>query len=59
MTKALIVMSIDDGVGLTDLDTANDAVVVVINGTNSEKTHKVPTAQGFNYIKCCRLWWMA
>ncbi len=47
MTQGLIVMSIDDGVGLTDLDPANDAVVVVINGTNGEKTHKVPTAQGF------------
>ena len=48
LTQGLIVMSIDDGMGLTDIDPAHDAVVVVINGTSSEKTHKVPTAQGFS-----------
>lgn len=47
LTQGLIVMSVDDGQGLTDLDSAYDAMVVVINGTSSEKTHKVPTAQGF------------
>ncbi len=47
LTQGLIVMSIDDGTGLTDLDPAHDALVVVLNGTATEKTHKVPTAQGF------------
>lgn len=47
LTQGLIVMSIDDGTGLADLDPAHDAVVVVLNGTALEKTHKVPTAQGF------------
>jgi len=47
LTQGLIVMSIDDGTGLNDLDPAHDAVVVVLNGTATEKTHKVPTAQGF------------
>ena len=47
LTQGLIVMSLDDGLGLTDLDPATDAMVVVLNGTASEKTHKVPTAQGF------------
>ena len=46
-TKGLIVMSIDDGVGLTDIDANNDAIVVVINGTDSEHSHTVPTATGF------------
>jgi len=46
-TKGLIVMSIDDGTGLVDLDATNDAIVVVINGTTSEKSHTVPTATGF------------
>lgn len=47
LTQGLIVMSIDDGAGLTDLDPAHDAVVVVLNGTATEQSHKVPTAQGF------------
>lgn len=47
LKQGLIVMSIDDGKGLTDLDPANDAIVVVINGTSTEQSHKVPTAQGF------------
>ncbi|PCH96198.1 MAG: pullulanase [Gammaproteobacteria bacterium] len=50
-TKGLIVMSIDDGTGsspqLTDLDANYDAIVVVINGTDSEQSHTVPTATGF------------
>lgn len=47
LKQGLIVMSIDDGTGLTDLDPANDAIVVVINGTSAEQNQKVPTAQGF------------
>ena len=45
--QGLIVMSIDDGVGLADLDTNFDAVVVIVNSSNSEKTHTVATAAGF------------
>eukprot|EP01093_Parvamoeba_rugata_P019348 TRINITY_DN865_c0_g1_i1.p1 TRINITY_DN865_c0_g1~~TRINITY_DN865_c0_g1_i1.p1 ORF type:complete len:765 (+),score=222.14 TRINITY_DN865_c0_g1_i1:1762-4056(+) len=43
----LIVMSIDDGEGLVDLDTAVDAVVVVINATQQALSHTVLTATGF------------
>ncbi|HEX5794043.1 MAG TPA: alpha-1,6-glucosidase domain-containing protein, partial [Rheinheimera sp.] len=46
--QGLIVMSIDDGVGLTDLDPLYDALVVVINGTAQEQAHTVPTAAGFD-----------
>lgn len=46
-TKGLIVMSIDDGTGLSDLDANNDAIVVVINGTSVEQSYTVPTASGF------------
>ena len=45
--QGVIVMSIDDGIGLVDLDPANDALVVMINGTDSEKSHTVSTATGF------------
>jgi pullulanase len=45
--KGLIVMSIDDGTGLTDLDANHDAIVVVINGTDSEQSYTVDTATGF------------
>ena len=47
-TQGVIVMSIDDGVGLTDLDPAHDAIVVMINGTAQEQSHRVPTAAGFS-----------
>jgi pullulanase len=47
-TQGLIVMSIDDGADLADLDINYDAVVVVVNGTNSEKTHTIATATGFS-----------
>jgi len=46
-TKGLIVMSIDDGTDFVDIDTNNDAIVIVINGTKSEQSHTVPTATGF------------
>ena len=46
-TQNLIVMSIDDGTGLADLDTAVDAIVVVVNGSDSELSHTVATAAGF------------
>ena len=47
-TQGLIVMSIDDGSDLEDLDPANDAIVVAVNGSNSELSHTIPTAEGFN-----------
>jgi len=47
-TQGLIVMSIDDGTGLADLDMNYDAVVVVVNGSDSEKTHTVATANNFS-----------
>ncbi|MGJ8693440.1 MAG: alpha-1,6-glucosidase domain-containing protein [Thalassotalea sp.] len=46
-TKNLIVMSIDDGADLADLDSANDAIVVVVNGSDQELSHTVATAAGF------------
>ena len=47
-TQGLIVMSIDDGSGLEDLDPANDALVVVINGSNTELSHSISTAEDFS-----------
>ena len=46
-SQGLLVMSIDDGAGLTDLDENVDAIVVVINGANTEQSHTVATATGF------------
>ncbi|MEI8664096.1 DUF3372 domain-containing protein [Pseudoalteromonas sp. B28] len=43
----LIVMNIDDGEGLTDLDPAFDALVVVINATEQTLSHTIATAAGF------------
>ncbi|WP_462156709.1 alpha-1,6-glucosidase domain-containing protein [Pseudoalteromonas sp. GB56] len=43
----LVVMSIDDGVGLTDLDSQFDAILMVMNGTEQTLSHTVPTAAGF------------
>ena len=47
-TQGVIVMSIDDGTGLTDLDPMHDALVVMVNGTAQEQSHTVPTAAGFD-----------
>ena len=46
-TPGLIVMSIDDGAAVTDLDPNYDAIVVVINGTDAQLSHSVKTASGF------------
>jgi pullulanase len=46
-TQGLIVMSIDDGTGLTDLDPAIDAIVVVVNGSAQTQSKTVATASGF------------
>ena len=43
----LIVMSIDDGIDLVDLDPQFDALVIVANGTEQTLSHTVPTAAGF------------
>ncbi|GAA6171610.1 pullulanase-type alpha-1,6-glucosidase [Colwellia sp. KU-HH00111] len=45
--QGLIVMSLDDGIGLTDLDPANDAIVVLFNGTSSEQSFNVNNATNF------------
>ena len=47
-TQGLIVMSIDDGTGFTDLDNNYDAIVVVINGTDTEQVHTISTATDFS-----------
>ncbi len=46
-TQGLIVMSIDDGIGVDDLDPMNDAIVVVVNASDNEESHTIPTAAGF------------
>jgi len=46
-TAGLIVMSIDDGTGVTDLDPDHDALVVVVNGTDAEQSHAIKSASGF------------
>lgn len=46
-TQGLIVMSIDDGTGLADLDPNLDAIVVVVNGSDQTQAKTVATAQGF------------
>jgi pullulanase len=46
-TPGLIVMSINDGIGLTDMDDSTNALVVVFNGTASTQSHTVKTATGF------------
>jgi pullulanase len=46
--QGVIVMSIDDGLGLTDVDPIVDAVVVMINGSDEAKSHTVATASGFS-----------
>ena len=43
----VIVMSIDDGTGLTDLDSNYDAAVVIINATTKEQMMPVTNASGF------------
>jgi pullulanase len=45
--QGLIVMSIDDGIDLVDLDAQFDALVVVANGSEETLSQTVATAQGF------------
>ncbi|MBT1446366.1 pullulanase-type alpha-1,6-glucosidase [Shewanella sp. JM162201] len=46
--QGVIVMSIDDGAGLADLDPNIDALLVMVNATADEQSHTVPTAAGFS-----------
>ncbi|MCY7297040.1 alpha-1,6-glucosidase domain-containing protein [Alteromonas sp. a30] len=46
--SGLIVMSIDDGAGLEDIDPTVDAIVLMINATDAAITHNVPSATGFS-----------
>ncbi|WP_371373114.1 alpha-1,6-glucosidase domain-containing protein [Thalassotalea aquiviva] len=46
-TQGLIVMSIDDGIGLNDIDPMHDAIVVVVNTSNMDHSHTVATASDF------------
>ncbi|MDX2321434.1 MAG: DUF3372 domain-containing protein, partial [Moritella sp.] len=46
-TQGLIVMSIDDGAELADLDANYDAIVVIVNGSENEQTHTIATASDF------------
>jgi pullulanase len=45
--QGLIVMSIDDGIGLDDLDENADAILVFINGTQNAQSFSVDDASGF------------
>ena len=46
--QGVIVMSIDDGAGLTDIDPSVDAIVVMVNGSAQEQTQTIATASGFS-----------
>tara|TARA_R110002153_G_scaffold190217_2_gene342974 strand:+ start:17971 stop:22035 length:4065 start_codon:yes stop_codon:yes gene_type:complete len=45
--QGLIVMSLDDGIGLADLDNNNDAIVVIINGSASTQSVNVNNTSAF------------
>jgi hypothetical protein len=45
--SGVVVMSIDDGTGLVNLDSNYDAVVVVINATTEDKSMPVQGSSGF------------
>jgi len=45
--QGVIVMSLDDGLGLTDLDPERDAIVVMINGTDSHQSYFIDGASRF------------
>ncbi|GAB2916348.1 alpha-1,6-glucosidase domain-containing protein [Rheinheimera gaetbuli] len=46
-TAGVIVMSLDDGIGLADLDPAVDAMLIIINGTANDINHSITAANGF------------
>jgi pullulanase len=43
----MIAMSLDDGIGLGDIDTSADAIVVVFNGNDTETSVDIRSASGF------------
>ena len=45
--QGLIVMSLDDGIGLADLDSNNDAIVVLINGSGVAQSININNANAF------------
>ncbi len=47
-TQGLIVMSIDDGTDLADVDANYDAMVVIVNGSENEQTHTIASASEFS-----------
>jgi pullulanase len=46
-TPGIIVMSLDDGIGLPDLDPSLDAMLIIINGTSATVQHTLAAATGF------------
>ncbi|QLE84096.1 DUF3372 domain-containing protein [Shewanella sp. Scap07] len=46
-TQGVIVMSIDDGEQLADVDMMHDAMVVMVNASAETVSHTIPTAAGF------------
>lgn len=46
--QGLIVMSLDDGIGLSDIDPENDAIVVLFNASTSDKSFYIGDAVGFS-----------
>ncbi|QBF81998.1 DUF3372 domain-containing protein [Shewanella maritima] len=47
-TQGVIVMSVDDGEGLVDIDPAVDAMVVMVNGSHESQSITVSTAADFS-----------
>lgn len=47
-TQGLVVMSLDDGIGLTDIDENHDAIVVLFNGSNQEQSFYIAKASDFS-----------
>ncbi|WP_076542626.1 pullulanase-type alpha-1,6-glucosidase [Shewanella sp. UCD-KL21] len=47
-TQGVIVMSVDDGGELVDIDPAVDAMVVMVNGSDQAQSHSVATAADFS-----------
>lgn len=45
-------MSIDDGTNFTDIDSNYDALVVMVNGSNSEQTHSLFFINNKEICKC-------
>lgn len=46
-TQGLIVMSLDDGIGLPDIDPNHDAIVVLVNGSSDDQPFFIADARNF------------